>query len=369
MEAFEPVKKPPFCPNPACGHHRDPTGWRWKRAGSHSRKHPPFSVPRYKCLACGRGFSDQTFALGYWCRRQDLFVPIFMALASCSGLRQIARQLFLTRVQVSLRVERLGRHCLLLNELLRPKGPPVEHLVLDGFESFEYSQYAPLHLNLLVGARSLLAYGFTESELRRKGRMTTAQKTRRAGLEERHGRPDPRAIERGVETLLRHALPVPADGGEVVLHSDEHPAYPRALTRLATGARVRHVRTPSTAPRTTANPLFPVNLTDLLLRHCGSNHKRETIAFSKRRQCVVDRASIFVTWRNLLKSRSEKAQNDPPAVHLGILPRRPAPWQILCKRLFATRMALAPHLKQYYERRVMTRYLERQRVHALRFAY
>ena len=366
MDAFTPLTTPPFCPNPKCPHHRDPTGWRYVLDGTHQRKHPPLIVQRFKCRTCKRSFSTQTHALGYWMRRQDLFVPVFQALASCSGLRQIARQLFLTRVQVSYRVERLARHCLLLNEMLRPKAPPTEPLVLDGFETFEYSQYAPMHLNLLVGARSLLVYAFTESELRRKGRMTIAQKERRAALEDRHGRPDPKAIQAGVEALLRFALPAE---GEVVLLSDEHPAYPRALARIATRARIRHRTTPSTALRTTKNPLFAVNLTDLLLRHCGANHKRETIAFSKRRQAVVDRASIFVTWRNLLKSCSEKAQDDPPAVSSGLLLARPTVAQILSRRLFPTHVNLPAPLETYYQRRVMTRYLGRQRVHALKYAY
>lgn len=366
MDAFTPISKPPFCPNPKCRHHREPMGWRYVLDGTHARKNPPLIVQRFKCLTCRRGFSTQTHALGYWCRRQDTFEPVFRALASCSGLRQIARQLSLTRVAVTCRVERLGRHCLLLNEMLRPKAPPTEPLVLDGFETFEYSQYAPMHLNLLVGARSLLVYAFTESELRRKGRMTTAQKSRRAALEDRHGRPDPKAIQAGVAALLRLALP---RDGAVELHSDEHPAYPRALALVEGRTRIQHRTTPSTALRTTRNPLFAVNLTDLLLRHCGANHKRETIAFSKRRQAVVDRASIFVTWRNLIKSRSEKAQDDPPAVALGVLPTRPTIVQILSRRLFATKVELPPPLETYYQRRVMTRYLSRQRVHALKYAY
>ena len=363
-----PATKPPFCPKPSCPHHRDPTGWRYVRNGTHSRKHPPFKVQRYKCLTCQRGFSAQTHALGYWMRRQDLFIPVFQALASCSGLRQIARQLFLTRVQVSYRVERLARHCLLLNEMLRPKGPLTERVVLDGFETFEHSQYAPMHLNLLVGGESLLVYGFTESELRRKGRMTDAQRKRREALEARHGRPDPHAIRKGVELLLRLALP---KEGAVQLHSDDHRAYPRAIAALPEDvrARVSHHVTPSTARRTTANPLFPVNLTDLLLRHCGANHKRETIAFSKRRQCVVDRASIFTTWRNLLKSRSEKAQDDPPAVWRRLVPFRPTVAQVLARRHFATRLDLPAPLETYYQRRVVTRYLARQKVHALKYAY
>ncbi len=73
---------------------------------------------------------------------------------------------------------RLGRHALLFLEAHRPP-QPREAVVLDGFESFAFSQYYPLHLNLLVGAESHLVYAFTESELRRKGRMTPGQKVRR----------------------------------------------------------------------------------------------------------------------------------------------------------------------------------------------
>jgi transposase-like protein len=366
MDIFTPITNPPFCPNPACRHHRDPKDWRFARRGTFARKHAPLQVQRYQCLACRRGFSSQTFALGYWCRRQDLFAPVFQALMACSGLRQVGRQLSLTRVTVACRVERLGRHCLLLNEMLRPKGPPAEPVVLDGFETFEHSQYAPMHLNLLVGARSWLVYGFTESELRRKGRMTDWQKKRRLQLEERHGRPDPRAVQAGVEDLLRLALP---QGAAVELRSDEHPAYVRALRALGDRLRIDHRVTKSTEPRTPRNPLFAVNLADLLLRHGSSNHKRETIAFSKRRQAVVDRASIFVTWRNLLKSRSEKAQDDPPGVKLGLVPSRPSVEQVLARRLFPTHVELPPPLRTYYERRVMTRYLARQHVHALKFAF
>ena len=46
------------------------------------------------------------------------------------------------------------------------------------------------------------------------------------------------------------------------------------------------------ARRTPQNPLFPVNLSDLLIRHTGGNHKRETIAFSKRRQGALYRIAV-----------------------------------------------------------------------------
>ena len=55
-------------------------------------------------------------------------------------------------------------------------------------------------------------------------------------------------------------------GARVKLYSDEHRAYPVALRALS-DRTIHHTTTSSKALRTTSNPLFPVNLADLLLRH------------------------------------------------------------------------------------------------------
>lgn len=366
MSLFTPHLEPPHCPRRRCRYHLDPTGWQYRKDGFHERKHAPFKVQRYLCLACHRSFSDQTFRLGYWCRRQDLFGPVFQAVMACSGLRQACRQLGLTRVTVACRIERLGRHCLLLHHALRPRELPPEPVVLDGFESFEYSQYAPMHLNLLVGSRSCVVHGFTESELRRKGRMTSHQKRTRERLESRFGRPDPKAIQKRVTELLRIFIP---QRTAVELRSDEHPAYARSLRELQATHDISHQVTPSKVRRTPDNPLFAVNLTDLLLRHGSSNHKRETIAFSKRRQAIVERGWMFVVWRNLLKSRSEQRQDDPPAVALRWVPSRPTCEQLLARRLFPTHIVLPEPLQHHYWRRIFTRYLPHNRTHDLIYAF
>ncbi|MFM7231170.1 MAG: hypothetical protein ACKO3S_04235, partial [bacterium] len=166
----------------------------------------------------------------------------------------------------------------------------VEPLVVDGFESFGYSQYHPLYLNLVVGAHSHFVYAFTHSPMRRKGSMTAGQKRRRARMEAEDGRPDPRAIESGTHEALLLAARAPQP---LVVRSDEHQAYPRALRRLE-GYRILHERTHSKVARTAGNPLFPVNRLDLQLRHNSANHKRETIAFSKRHQSVVERAAWLI---------------------------------------------------------------------------
>ena len=294
---------PPFCPNPACPFHlRDRQTWRFEKIGFFERQSPPFLVQRYRCLSCRRSFSDQTFRTTYWMRKPDLLASVLGRLQSCSGFRQIARELHVAPTSVAVAAARLGRHSLLFHERMRPKGRIREALTADGFESFEWSQYSPSNYNVAVGKESHFFYGFTATELRRKGRMTAAQKKMRAKLEAKLGRPDPKGIEKDFAQLLSIVAPRPQ---ELVLHTDEHQAYPRALKRVP-HLTIEHRTISSRAARTPQNPLFPVNLADLLIRHCGSHHKRETIAFSKRLQSGCGRMAIFAVWRNLMKPFSER---------------------------------------------------------------
>ncbi|MEZ4281638.1 MAG: hypothetical protein R3F21_18705 [Myxococcota bacterium] len=117
------------------------------------------------------------------------------------------------------------------------------------------------------------------------------------------------------------------------LRSDEHQAYPRALSRLP-DRTFFHARTSSKAARTTSNPLFAANLSDLLIRHSSANHKRETIAFSKRRQSALYRLAIWTVWRNYMKDRSENRPRGTPAQALGITTGPLGLREILARRLF-----------------------------------
>src|SRR6188474_889591 len=305
---------PPHCPRSQCRFHTCAEGWRWVRHGYFTRRARPQWIQRFRCRHCGATFSSQSFSTTYYLKRPELLVALFYRLLSCSGYRQIAREASCAASTLVGQAARLGRHALLYLARHRP-GAPAEPLVIDGFESFAYSQYQPLHLNLAVGAHSHFVYAFTAATLRRKGRMTEGQKRRRWALEREHGRPDPKALEHAVVDLIRIAAPAPQE--DLVIRSDEHPAYPRALRRLA-GYSLRHECTPSVAARTTGNPLFPVNLLDLLLRHNSANHKRETIAFSKRHQGVIERAALLILWRNFTKPFSENHDRGTPAMRIGL---------------------------------------------------
>ncbi|MCP5058785.1 MAG: hypothetical protein GY937_18950, partial [bacterium] len=293
----------------------------------------------------------------YWLRHRDLLRTLFFRTRACSGFRQIAQEFGVSHSTVQRQVERLGRHCLLFHEGLRPR-VPSEPLVLDGFRSLESGHYWPFDLNLLVG-ESHFIYGFNDAELRRSGTMSPGQRRHRRRLERRYGRPDPQATRKAVEELVSRVVPA---GHEAVIRSDEHQSYPRAFHRLE-NRRIHHESTSSKAARTARNPLFPINLADLLLRHGGANHKRETIAFSKRRQGALYRAAIWAVWRNYVKWSSEDKRTDPPAVQLGVISARLTVEEILSRRLFPWRQSLGPWVKACYEGRIKTRCVTPQRIH------
>jgi hypothetical protein len=236
--------------------------------------------------------------------------------------------------------------------------------VVDGFETFEYSQYTPVHFNTAVGASSHYVYGFTDSELRRKGRMTARQRLRREELETRYGRPDPRSIEREMAALV--ALVAPGSS-PLTIRCDEHKAYPRAFASL-NNRPLTHLTTHSKVARTAQNPLFAANRLDLWIRHASANHKRETIAFSKRRQSAIERLFILIVLLDYVKPFSERKRDATPAQRLGILKRKLTVEDVLRERLFPSRVGLPERWVPYYWRLTPTRRIPNGRRHTCKYA-
>ena len=359
---------PPHCPRTDCRYHLCATDWHWTHHGTYTRACEPRVIPRFRCDHCGVTFSSQTFSATYYLKRPELLERLFYRHVACSCYRQFAREARCAHSTLMRQAARIGRHCLLV--MAEAMGHSAlaavsEPLVIDGFESFAYSQYHPLHLHLVAGAESHFVYGLTHSRLRRKGSMTAGQKRRRSRIEAKHGRPDPKAIEVDMAAALRLAAPTPQ---ALVVRSDEHPAYPRSFRRLS-DYDITHERTPSVQARTAGNPLFPVNRMDLLLRHSGSNHKRETIAFSKRHQCVIERAAVHLVWCNFSKGFSENHDPDTPAMKLGLATTPMSPAALLERRRFRSRIELPEPWAAYYRRDVDTPGIDTPVRHQLKRAF
>ena len=356
--------QPPHCPNPDCEFHHSPTGWRWLRMGTYTRATAPFIVQRFRCCACRRSFSSQTFRSTYWLRRPNLQHKIFLLTVNGMANSQIARALGCAPSTVDNQLSRLGRLCLLFHRHLPLQTSPAVDIVADGLVSFEYSQHFPFEHLIAVETDTSFIRHFTDAPLRRSGRMTDRQKKRRAELEAALGKPDPKAVEKA----MREVFEVSLEGAEkAIVRTDKHKAYPRALRRVE--CEIEHRTTDSRSHRDRHNEMFEINSLDRFLRHSSANHTRETLAYSKRRQRASERLAIFTVWKNCIKLRWERGTHSTAAMLKGLLDRRLKVGDVLRKRLFPSHIPLPPRWREYYQGLVTTPVLGKNRRHMLKYAY
>ena len=370
---------PPHCPWPGCPRHRPDNSrpFRFHRHGSYRVRGVP--RPRYVCLTCRRTFSRQSFAFTYYAKRPELLVPIAAALQSSAAHRQIARMLGCAPSTVTRASARLGRHALLLlASLLAELGTPPEPLVLDHFEAFELTQDLPVGVGTAVGHRSWFWYGIDPALHRRGGRVSPFQRARLARRKTR----EKKGGYTGSFGRMLDAIGHFSEGNRpIVLHTDGHESYKTALARHRRRARFVHVATPNPrrgpkgSPRTPEarrrdERMYASDQLHALIRHSCKHHTRETIAFSRRVNAMLERAFLTAAWRNLVKGRSER-RRDPttPAMTLG-LTTEPWSWRrVLSRRLFLGRIAVPESWRMIYRREWITPELGRNRRHDLRHAF
>jgi transposase-like protein len=372
---------PPFCPRPECTQHRvEPGAFCFSRLrATYQRKCDGRVVVRFRCRACRRGFSQQSFAASYYLKRPELTVPIAQGIVNGAAHRQIARVVGCAPSTVTKRVARLGRHAELLQAICLTAVPTIgEPLNYDDFETFTGTQYHPCGLGTTVGHHSWFLYGVGFAPHRRAGHLSPAQRRRQEHWDRRSARRirDPYAL-----ALLRQfdlLLPKLEDK-TLILMSDDMKAYARAIRRHPRGGEVRHrvfpnpKRGPKGSPRTPEalardRAMYPIDALHRFFRHSVKGHARETIAFGRRTEAQLERAHLFAVFRNLLKRRSERRPGSiTPAMWIGIAD---TPWtwdRVFAQRLQPSRTPLAwPEL---YDRTMSTPTLGRTPAHELKLAY
>jgi hypothetical protein len=116
--------------------------------------------------------------------------------------------------------------------------------------------------------------------------------------------------------------------------------------------------------------MFPADLLHALLRHSLAHHRRETIAFGRRLNALLERLFLAAVWRNFVKRRSERRPDKvTPAMSVG-LTLEPWTWsRALSRRLFPNRESLTPLERKLYRRRWRTPVLPHNNLHTLNHAF
>jgi len=309
---------PPFCPFSPCLFHRQPIPRFFLRKGSYHprcRNHP---VPRFRCRACGRSFSRQTFRADYRQKKPHLNAAFLHLMVSCVGLRQASRCLRVARRTVEHRFRWLAEHAAhyhrnRLQGIALP-GP----FQLDEMESFESNRYQPVTVPVLIHRETFFLVAAAVGPLRRKGRMTRHQRRKRTEHEALHGR-RPSRSDAAVRRVLQTLRPVTQSSPSVVLDSDHKPLYGR-VGREIFGERFRWRVHSATARRDRSNPLFPINHTNARLRHFLARLRRRSWCVSKRRRALEDHLGVAMLWSNYCRGITNRT-GTTPAQALGLAPR------------------------------------------------
>ena len=368
--------RPRFCPWPACPEHQRNSGRLPVRLhGTYLSRHGR-RIPRFLCMRCRRTFSQSSFSLLYYLKRPELLRPVAALLQAGAAHRQIARSIFCAASTVTRLSARLGRHAILLHAhaLAALPGPLAEPVVLDHFEVFEFTQDYPFGVATAVGAGSWFWYLLDAAPHRRTGRVSVFQARR---LARRPRRPRHGGYRGSAERVFDHLRRLAGEHQALEVRSDDHPAY--KVAAAGRGIHLRRYPNPPRAPkgaprsregRARDRALFPVDALHQLLRHSGAHYRRETLAFGRRLNAIMERLFLTAVWRNFVKPLSEnRPQRGTPAMQLH-LAREPWDWKrVLARRLFPGRQELPALWQVWYERTWPTPVLPRITNHRLKHAY
>lgn len=313
--------QPPRCPNPRCTQHRQPEPRFFARKGSYRALCRPLPIPRFRCKACRRGFSRQTFRADYHDHRPDLNAKLFSSLASGVGLRQSSRNLGLTLRCTELKFRKLARHLRRLNLNLRRTLPEGSSLQLDELETYEGRRNTrPVSLAHVIDRETRFIIWGESAPIRPHGRMSKARLEAIAQDERRFG-PRKDLSRRAVERTLRRAAALVEGLPTVLLTTDEKPIYPVIARDVFGAERLQHERVNSELARGTWNPLFPINHSDAMARDLMGRLRRESWLVSKLRRYLDLGFQMWMAYRNYVRRRFNRDE-ESPAQMLGIVPRR-----------------------------------------------
>ena len=307
--------KPAHCPYSRCpsriAGRFQATPW-----GTFQRKCDGRPAQRFRCRACQRTFSSQTFRLDYRLQRPYLHLDLWPLLISKVTHRQAARVLACTRKAVALRLDRLGNHCRQFHEALlaqEPGGLRDGPFQLDELETYEHRRrLQPLTVPVLIHRHSYFVVHAEVAPLPCRGGLRPKERLEKERLEQLLGKR--RSGSRGaVEACLGALAGVLGKRSSEVLETDFKATYPGCIQR-ALGPWFGQKRTPSTLPRDRKNPLFPINHTLAQMRDGISRLVRRTWAASKQEARLRHHLWIWICWRNYVRGVTNEAPHTTPGM-------------------------------------------------------
>ena len=323
--------QPSRCPYRSCSQHARPDPDFYVRNGTYLPKCRAHRVQRYRCRACRRTFSRQTFRFDFRDNKPHLNARLFNLITSGVGIRQSARTLGLTLRCTELKLRKIGRHLRRLNLNLQGQLSSDAKLHFDELESYEGQRNArPLTVPVLIESETRFIIWAESAPIRPRGTMTKKRLKAIAKAEERHGVRKDQSRRSTRRTLVRGAK-LAKMASTVTLKTDEKLTYTSIAKSVFGKKRLTHLKTNSKLARETWNPLFPINSEEAIMRDLMGRLRRESWLVSKMRRYLDLALHVHAAYRNLVRRRFNRDEKSPAQL-LGFLPRRLTPTELLSWR-------------------------------------
>jgi transposase-like protein len=323
--------KPPRCANVECLAHREPDGRFFRFKGYYRPKCRAVRVPRFVCRKCGKGFSRQTFRPDYRDHRPDLNAAVLSRWVSGTGIRQIGRELRITKRNLELKLRKIGRHLRDLHHNVMATFPAGASFAFDELETFEGCRSTrPVTVPVLIEQESTFIVDARSAPIPPSGRMTPKRRKLIAEEQARHGKRPNRSREVCAEVLATAAARC-RDVRSVHVRSDQKKTYPKLLEAAFGASRLKHLQVSSKRKRDFTNPLHRINLTMARLRDLMGRLHRRSWLVTKRREYLDLHLMAFVCYRNYHCARFND-EEESPAQRLGFMPRRLSKGELLSWR-------------------------------------
>lgn len=310
---------PPRCPNQACAQHQAPRPGFFVRHGRYQPRCRSEPVVRFRCRDCHKGFSEQTFRHDRGDRRPECNTRLFELLTSGVGLRQSGRLLKLAISSVVKKLRKLAATAERLHQNLCRELPAGLTFQLDEEETYEGSSIRPLTMPVLIEREHWFVVATSVGPIRRLAPLGSDRRDRQHREESVRGMREDRSRECVKEVVQRLAALVP--DGPVLLQTDEKSTYATVI-REVFGDRAGHETTAGTDPRTTKNPLFPINTTLAMTRDNNGRLRRQSWLVTKLAPYLQRQMHLFTVYRNYVRKRFNRdAAGVTAAMLLGLVPR------------------------------------------------
>jgi hypothetical protein len=234
-----------------------------------------------------------------------------------------------------------------------------EAVIIDHFETFELTQDFPFGVATPVGQRSGFVYGLDPCPHARTGSRSPAQEARLKTRPKRPGRGGyAGSFSRAMDILLKRRR----NRERLSLVTDGHKDYLRAIGANRHRDLILHrgypnpKRGPKGSPRSAEarardRAMGPCDHLHRLFRHSLAHHRRETIAFGRRLNALMERLFLAIVWKNFVKVyREANPRSRPPAMRLGLIPARWNWMRVFARRMFPDRENVPPVWLELYRR-------------------